>query len=427
MSALSPFMPGKFPQKPLRFMAPLRGEKVDSVPAGGEYLGLEQFEPWTGKLSGVQLEQQPEGGANVFKPGDVLFGKLRPYLAKSWAADRDGFCTAESLVLCPLDSDPRFIRYCLLTPEFVDTVNGSTYGSKMPRADWSFIGSVQVPCPLRVEQERIANFLDEHTLRIDALISEKWKLLESLQQYAHAEISRLLSYGVLGAARRQTGNPFVPDAPVHWRVAAFKRALLGMSQGWSPQCENRQAESTEWGVLKVGCVNGNSFNPAENKALPPELQPDLSCVLRLGDVLVSRANTRELVGLAALVEADYPNLLLCDKLYRLNLNSNLVTAEFAVLALRAEASRRQIELGANGASSSMQNISQDVLRDLIVAFPPLTEQVEIVKKAQAVRSAVDELSAHVRDHIDRLKEYRASLISASVTGQLDLVAFKEAA
>ncbi len=166
------------------------------------------------------------------------------------------------------------------------------------------------------------------------------------------------------------------------------------------------------GMLSVGQNILAGINPQAKLVLFGQELNDESYAICKADMLIKGQNPKNIAR---------------GKLYRLNLNSNLVTAEFAVLALRAEASRRQIELGANGASSSMQNISQDVLRDLIVAFPPLTEQVEIVKKAQAVRSAVDELSAHVRDHIDRLKEYRASLISASVTGQLDLVAFKEAA
>lgn len=274
------------------------------------------------------------------------------------------------------------------------------------------------------EQERIANFLDEQTARIDALIAEKERLLLAVNEYANAEISRLLETGLRGAELRQTDSPFVPTAPVGWRVAAFKRALLGMEQGWSPQCDSRPAEPQEWGVLKVGCVNGIRFEPRENKALPPELEPDLRYVIRAGDVLVSRANTRELVGMAALVDEDHPNLLLCDKLYRLRLRRDWISQAFAVLALRANSARRQIELGASGASASMQNISQNVLRELIVAFPPLDEQQEIVLQAQQVRAATEALVSHAAEHIDRLREYRSSLISAAVTGQLDVGAYR---
>lgn len=413
-----------FPLKHLKFAAPLRREKVDAVPTGERFIGLEQVESWTGRLSDVEPQNEPEGGANVFRKGDVLFGKLRPYLAKGWVAEFSGFSTTESLVLTPQLADARFVRYCLLTNEFISAVNGSTFGSKMPRADWAFIGSIQLPFPSPPIQERIADFLDGKTARIDALIAEKECLRKTVQEYEQAEASDLLARGVQRHRLFPTGKEFVTEAPKNWKVVALKRALVGLNQGWSPQCESRPADDGEWGVLKVGCVNGTSFNATENKALPASLEPDLSCLLHKGDVLVSRANTRELVGKAALVDDEYPNLLLCDKLYRLTLRSDWVLPEFVVAVLRSGSSRQQIELGASGASSSMQNISQEVIRELVVALPPVSEQKEIVARLGDMRKANAALLQHVDEHLARLREYRSALISAAVTGQLDLAGYE---
>ncbi|MGZ5800043.1 MAG: restriction endonuclease subunit S, partial [Burkholderiaceae bacterium] len=327
------------------------------------------------------------------------------------------------IVLQPVAGiNPRYMRWMLY---LFDLAHMKTLGAGVRQTiTFSDIGNCAVTVPPPSEQERIANFLDEKTARIDALIAEKERLGTAVREYEQAELSRILTYG-LGTHRIvPTGRPFITDAPNHWKVTAFKRALKGLGQGWSPQCESRPAEANEWGVLKVGCVNGTSFNPDENKALPPSLEPDLSCVLRRGDVLVSRANTRELVGLAALVEEDHPNLLMCDKLYRLQLHHDWVTPEYSVLLLRSDASRRQIELGASGASSSMQNISQDVIRELLVSFPPLEEQAEIIVKARKIRESCNLLVNHCAEHIDRLREYRSSLISAAVTGQLDINSFE---
>ena len=286
------------------------------------------------------------------------------------------------------------------------------------------LGMTPVPLPSKDVQERIANFLDKQTARIDALIAGKERLFELSQELEKAQYTQLIVRGVEPRSMFETGKEFLPFAPEGWRVCSFKRALSGMSQGWSPQCESRPAEEGEWGVLKVGCVNTNSFNAAENKALPGSLEPDLSCVLRKGDVLVSRANTRDLVGMAALVDEDHPNLLLCDKLYRLNLRPDWIIPSFAVLLLRSTVARTQIELGASGASSSMQNISQDVLRELVVALPPTEEQEKIVNRAREIRDASNSLARHIREHIDRLREYRSSLISAAVTGQIDINNFQ---
>lgn len=313
-----------------------------------------------------------------------------------------------------------FLHWALQSEEIHAYYSTAATGISRYALSVSDLASTPLKLPMLGEQIRIAAFLDEKTARIDALIAEKERLAHKVKEYEQAEISRLLTEGLSGAVLWETGSIFVPLAPEGWRLVAFKRAMHGMEQGWSPQCENRPADENEWGVLKVGCVNGTQFAPRENKALPVQLEPDMSCVLHRGDVLVSRANTRELVGLAALVDDDFPNLLLCDKLYRLHLRGDWVLPAYAVLALRSNASRRQIELGASGASSSMQNISQEVIRELVVALPPLEEQADIVGRCTVIRRNCSDLGVHVEKHISRLREYRSSLISAAVTGQLDL-------
>jgi len=112
-------------------------------------LGLENIQSWTGKLLPSTTSDTSEGDdsasgtANVFYSGDVLFGKLRTYLAKALHADKDGVCSTELLVLKPQpDNHPRFLLYSMLSPDFVGQVDAVTFGTKMPRANWQFIGSM---------------------------------------------------------------------------------------------------------------------------------------------------------------------------------------------------------------------------------------------------------------------------------------------
>jgi type I restriction enzyme S subunit len=374
-------------------------------------------------------------GYTYFEDGDLVFAKVTPCFENGKGAlmrnltCRAGFGTSELTVLRPRPgTNARFLNYVLQSEPFRrQGVGAMTGAGGLKRVPDEFTRDFVLAWPCAADQERVANFLDTQTAHINALISEKKRLAIAVREYEQAQISQLLAGGLSNVPLSETGNSYVPSAPSHWRVVPFKRALQGMEQGWSPQCDSRPAIGNEWGVLKVGCVNGTRFNPEENKALPADLTPDLGCVIRQGDVLVSRANTRELVGSAALVWGDFPNLLLCDKLYRLKLASDWVTPQFAVLLLRADTARRQIELGASGASSSMQNISQDVIRELVVALPPLVEQLGIVETAKAIRAKADDLASHVDEHIDRLQEYRSSLISAAVTGQLDINSYREAA
>jgi type I restriction enzyme S subunit len=116
---------------------------------------------------------------------------------------------------------------------------------------------------------------------------------------------------------KDSGIDWLGKVPAHWDVKPVKSLIHSIEQGWSPQCEGYPADDGDWGVLKVGCVNGGRFDPDENKALPVNLEPIPSLGIAKGDILISRANTRELVGSAAVVEDNYPQLMLCDKLYRL--------------------------------------------------------------------------------------------------------------
>ncbi len=137
----------------LKFVAPLRNERTPAGADHAEYVGLENIESWTGRMiaSEPKADKDSEaetGLANVFREGDVLFGKLRPYLAKACQAPRDGVCSTELLVMQPAEAlNPRFLLYELLTPDFVGAVDASTFGARMPRASWDFIGSLEIRLP----------------------------------------------------------------------------------------------------------------------------------------------------------------------------------------------------------------------------------------------------------------------------------------
>ncbi|WP_313453814.1 restriction endonuclease subunit S [Pseudomonas rhodesiae] len=275
--------------------------------------------------------------------------------------------------------------------------------------------------PTRVEQIQIARFLDHETARIDALIEEQQRLIELLKEKRQAVISHAVTKGLDPTVpMKDSGVEWLGEVPAHWEITAVKYVVRSLGQGWSPQCDNYPAEDGEWGVLKVGCVNGGVFNPAENKHLPVELEPDEALAIKQGDLLISRANTRELVGGAAVATKDYPRLMLCDKLYRLRLSTERAAPEFLALYLGSSAPREQIELAASGASDSMQNISQSVVMDMPISLPPLGEQEAILQFLGSTLKNSDELVAKVTSQRYLLQERRSALISAAVTGKIDV-------
>jgi len=224
------------------------------------------------------------------------------------------------------------------------------------------------------------------------------------------------------AAYKPSGVEWLGEVPDHWEVKRFKFALDHIEQGWSPQCDNNPADLGEWGVLKVGCVNGHEFEPLENKRLPTELEPRIEYAIQIGDVLMSRANTKELVGSVAVVHKLPTNLLLCDKLYRLRVKASMMDKSFLVYTLRSKVARAQYELGSSGASSSMQNIGQDTVNDLQIAFPPLVEQRAIAAFLDERTARLDGLIRRKEDLLKLLAEQRAALITRVVTRGLNTTA-----
>ena len=279
-----------------------------------------------------------------------------------------------------------------------------------------------VAFPSSDEQRSIVKFVEQESAKIDGLVGEQRRLMERLKEKRQAVISHAVTKGLnLHAAMKPSGIEWLGDVPENWEVKKVKHFTRSIEQGWSPQCEGFPVESeNEWGVLKVGCVNGGTFNSTENKVLPPDLEPLPELGISLGDLLISRANTRELVGSAAVAEKDYPKLLLCDKLYRLRLKPDIGSPMFLSLFLGARAAREPIELGATGASASMVNIGQSVILELVVAVPPIKEQNLIVAALDRETAKLDTLTAEAERAIDLLQERRTALISAAVTGKIDV-------
>lgn len=178
-------IPENWKTEKLKYIVTERNTKTENLKTGDKYLGMENIESKTGRLIESQEEIIPESSANIIINGDVLFGKLRPYLAKVFVVKQNGIASGEMLDLKPnknkIISD--FLFYCMLNQEFIETVNNSTYGAKMPRASWNFIGNIQISYPNLESQLTICNHLSEKTKFIDQSILSIKQQMELLSEY----------------------------------------------------------------------------------------------------------------------------------------------------------------------------------------------------------------------------------------------------
>lgn len=310
----------------------------------------------------------------------------------------------------------KYFFYCTLTIQF----NRYSTNTALPSMTQEVLGQIPFAIPPHATQCAIVDHLDRETARIDELISRKTRFIELLREKRQALIANAVTRGLDPNAPMKNSNiKWLGEVPAHWDVTRVKYVISSIGQGWSPECESRPVDEGEWGVLKVGCVNGGVFRPTENKALPLTLTPRPELALKKGDVLVSRANTRELVGGCVVLEQDFPLLMICDKLYRLSVDNTCTNPAF-LAALIAVHGRREVELEATGASASMVNIAQSVILNLQVGLPPIDEQVTIIASLASETQRYDTLISTTERSIELLKERRSALITAAVTGQIDL-------
>lgn len=163
----------------LKYSNPFRNEKNND--STKKYIALENIESFSGRWIESDSQYDPEQ-AKVCKSGDILFGKLRPYLTKSFYILDDSCCSSEFLIMTN-PKKTRYIYYLTLSAGFVDYVNSSTYGTKMPRANSSFIGTMVCPSLERSEEITIEEFLDEKTKEIDRLIDLFKTKIERITEY----------------------------------------------------------------------------------------------------------------------------------------------------------------------------------------------------------------------------------------------------
>jgi len=360
----------------------------------------------------------------LVEPGDFVLNNQQAWRGSVGVSRYTGIVSPAYLVLAldkrldrefadKLFSDRAMVAQYLVCSKGVGSIQRNLY--------WPHLKRVVTVIPPPVEQAQIAIFLDYADRRIRRYIRSKQKLIKLLEEQKQVIINQAVTRGLdLNVPLKPSGIEWLGDIPAHWEVKRLKQITTPIEQGWSPQCYAWPAGENEWGVLKVGCVNGDAFNPGQNKKLPPFLEPAPGLEIREGDILVSRANTKELVGLAALAEKDYPKILLCDKTFRFRVVSEKAIPQFVVHLIRDKVSRAQIESKTNGASDSMQNIGQGVIRNLVVALPPLTEQQKIVEFLSEQVKLINLSRLEAQKEISLLHEFRTRLIADVVTGKLDV-------
>lgn len=362
------------------------------------------------QLSGKPFDNFFNGTINrglLVRNGDLLF---------SWSATIDAFLWSRGdailnqhifKVIPKANADKAYLFY-LIKAHAPRWAGDDAHGSTMRHIKKESLSN-KVWVPELPTQKRIAAFLDRETGRINELIGKKERLMEVSEE------------------KRISGTESCLDAISSRHNIRLRYVLQTIEQGWSPQCEDRLVEDDEWGVLKLGAITTGTYLEVEHKALPASLESVLAYKVSAGDVLVARASgSSRLVGKACYVEHVTRNLMISDKHFRLVPALKKIRPRFLAMVMNSQRSRSQIENSLSAAEGMARNIAQGVLYNLECPVPELAMQDMILEDVMALEAKTKALVLKTFASIDRLREYRATLITAAVTGQINVDTYGKA-
>lgn len=353
-------------------------------------IALENIESWTGKY--IETDSDFMGEGVEFKKDDILFGKLRPYLAKVYKAEFAGQAVGDIYVFRGNEEqNPEYLKYLLLSYPFISVVDGSTYGAKMPRANWDFISHLVLPCPPKTEQVTIAAFLDHKVGQIDATIAEKEQMLEDLKAYRSAIVSEAVTKGLdKNVEMKDSGIDKFPMIQFNWNTSKLKY-IASIRSGSALPANNIKEDALYEVYGGNGCMGKADEYNTESPA-----------------IIIGRVGA--LCGNVHLIKT---KKWVTDNALILNIKRD-VTYEYLYYYLTA------YDLNTLNSSNAQPLITGTKVLDVVTPMPSLNEQIMIANYLDDKTSMIDETIDQISVQIVELKSYKSSLITEAVTGKIDL-------
>jgi len=402
--------------KRLRYAAHLVGEKVEADDDEPKpYIGLEHIQSWTGKLLDLDPDFLPDGVSHRASAGDVLFGKLRPYLAKATIADRECLCSTEILVIRGHHTNQKYLLYSILSHGFIAFVNASTYGVKMPRANWDDIGNLPIPLPPLSEQQAIAAFLDQETARIDGLIAKKRRLIELLHEKRTALITRAVTKGLdPNAPMKDSGIEWLGEIPAHWEVKPVW-AVVTTRGGSTPSKEKGNFWDGDIPWISPKDMKIEKIEDSQDHVSEDALRETNLSYIEAGAILI--------VVRGMILAHSFP-VALTTSAVTINQDMKAITPGIKLNAeylMRLMQGMKSVFVSFTDESAhGTKCLRTEIWSRLKIALPPVIEQARIVEYVNLSAGRFASLIDKAQDAIARLTEYRTALISAAVTGKIDV-------
>ena len=352
----------------------------------------------------------------IVKPGDIVLRltdlQNDKRSLRSALVTQTGIITSAYLALKPEGIDPKYLGY-LLRAYDVSKVFYSMGGGLRQSMKYGDIKRMPLVMPTKAEQSEIASFLDRETAKIDALITEQQRLIELLQEKRQAVISHAVTKGLNpNAPMKVSGVEWLGEVPEHWEVRKLSQLCAGIGSGTTPKSD--RLEFYEDGTIPwvvTGDLNDSMLDECSNRVTDRAINEHSTLKLyEAGSVVVAMYGAT--IGKAALLGIAVTVNQACCVLPP----SREVRSEYLLLFVLA-ARPHLLSLATGG---GQPNINQEVIRSLRMPLPAVSEQEDIVRQVRSSLGGVDSVSSMASKQVELLQERRSALISAAVTGQIDV-------
>jgi len=380
----------------------LRNEKTTDT--SKPYIALENIISWDAKY--IESSIETEGTNSVFKPNDILFGKLRPYLAKGFIPSYEGICSTEFFVLkAKKGYYTQYLLYLLLSHSFIDYIKNQVAGVKMPRTNWETFSSIEVSIPSLEVQQRIVEYLDAKTTEIDKKIELLGKKRDAYNRLKTATINRAVTRGLDEHVKlKDSGVEWIGKIPEHWEVKRFKSIFTECKDVSTTGTEDLLSVSEYYGIAR----RTDKMEDGEYETRAESLVGYKLC--QKGDLVINIM----LAWKRGLGISDYNGIV--SPSYAVYRGRRIIPHYFHYL-MRTDKYIAEYKRNSTGIIDSRLRLYTDKFNDIKAIVPPLSEQKQIAAYLDDCCAKIDEAVTIIDKQIDALKRLKRSLINEVVTGK----------
>nr|WP_282448535.1 restriction endonuclease subunit S [Marinobacter goseongensis] len=352
--------------------------------------------------------------------GDFVINSRSDRKGSSGLSELDGSVSLICIVLEPNGVYGRFAHHLLRSEVFQEEFyrNGKGIVADLWSTGFSEMKNIVIPVPSHHEQTQIARFLDHETAKIDALIREQERLIELLQEKRQAVISHAVTKGLdPDVPMKDSGVEWLGEVPAHWRVGKLR--WYATIQGGVAKGKDYQDQKTvSLPYLRVANVQAGYVDLTEVKEIAVLESEIERYSLRHGDVLMNEGGDNDKLGRGTVWRAEIEPCLHQNHVFAIRPNGHL-TPEWLAMFTQSSRARSYFFLNSKQ-STNLASISSSNVMNLDLPMPSVDEQERILQFLESELQQFTDLQKQADKGIQLLLERRSALISAAVTGKIDV-------